>query len=128
MDAAASSTSSLSSSPSPLRSHFAAAVRFWEPWRLAYNFVLLAVFGTWVLATWPHFRRAFKLLHLLQLVVLALLANLCYCAAYAVDLPLAVSSFGTRWQRWRWVLWLLGMTFAVVLEWYWIGDEIYPDF
>jgi len=39
-----------------------------------------------------------------------------------------MSPFATRWQRSRWGLWLAGTLFAVFLEWYWIGDEIYPDF
>jgi len=121
-------TSSASSSPAPLRTNFAAAARFWETWRLAYNGVLLLVAATWVLATWPHFRGAFRLIPFLQLVVLALLANVCYSAAYAVDLALLASSFAAHWARSRWVLWLAGTIFAVVLEWYWIGDEIYPDF
>jgi hypothetical protein len=126
MDTTPNASSSLSSSPRSFGQTFAAAARFWETWRLAYNFVLLAIFGTWVLATWPHFRGAFKLFHLFQLTILAFLANLCYCAAYAVDLPLEASSFAARWQRWRWALWLSGMMFAVLIESYWIADEIYP--
>jgi hypothetical protein len=109
------------------KAHFATAARFWEPWRLAYNVVLVAVFGTWVIATWPHFRGAFRVIHLLQLLVLALLANACYSSAYLVDLPLQTSSFGARWAHSRWILWLLGTILAVVVEWYWIADEIYLD-
>ena len=118
--------SSLSSTPSSFRSHLAAAARFWEPWRLAYNTALAAVVFAWIVATWPHFRGAFKLIHLLQLTVLALLANVCYCAAYLVDLPLESSSVAERWRCWRWSLWLLGTLFAVLLECYWIADEAYP--
>ena len=121
-------TSRASSSPAPSKANFAAAARFWEPWRPGYNLVLVAVAGTWVVATWPHFRGALRLIPFLQLMVLALLTNVCYSAAYLVDLPLQASSFAARWARSRWVLWLLGTVFAVVLEWYWIGDEIYPDF
>ena len=115
------------SAPGPAH-HFAKAAQFWEPWRLSYNVVLAAVFFTWVLATWPHFRGVFRVVNLLKFGVLALLANACYCAAYGVDLPLQASSFAPRWQRWRWSLWLVGTLFAVVLESYWIADEIYPDF
>jgi hypothetical protein len=128
MDTARSASSSLSSSPRPLGANLATAARFWETWRLAYNGVLLLVAATWVVATWPHFRGAFRLIPFLQLMVLALLANVCYSSAYLVDMPLQASSLGARWTRWRWVLWLVGTVFAVVLEWYWIGDEIYPDF
>jgi hypothetical protein len=114
--------------PSPFRPSLIAAIRYWEPRRLGYNAVLSVVAITWILATWPHFRRAFTLNSLPPRLVLALLANLCYCAAYFVDLPLQMSTFAARWQRSRWGLWVLGTLFAVMLEWYWIGDEIYPDF
>jgi hypothetical protein len=63
---------------------------------------------------------------LLLLIVLAVLANLCYCAAYLVDIPLQYSSFRGGWRRWRWAVWLGGALFAVLLANYWIADEIYP--
>jgi hypothetical protein len=55
-----------------------------------------------------------------------MLANVCYCAAYLADLPLQHAPLGKGWIRWRWALWWAGMLFAVMLEWYWIADEIYP--
>jgi hypothetical protein len=125
------STESQSSGKSPyrpLRESLAGAMRFWEPRRLVYNLVLTAVAVFWLVSSWPHFRPALTLSSLPPLAVLALLANVCYCAAYLVDLPmqqLAVSAF---WGRWRWGLWLLGMLLAIVVENYWIADEIYPDF
>jgi hypothetical protein len=118
----------LRASPGPFRGPLLDAARFWEPRRLIYNAVLTAVVVYWIVSTWPHFRPALKLVNLLRLGILALLANICYCAAYAVDLPLQRSKPGLGWQRWRRFLWTLGTIFAVLLEWYWIGDEIYPDF
>ncbi|HEV3182792.1 MAG TPA: hypothetical protein VGY90_08245 [Steroidobacteraceae bacterium] len=56
--------------------------------------------------------RAVNLQALLLLIVLGVLANVCYCAAYLVDIPLQYSSFRSPWRRWRWGLWL--------------ADEIYP--
>jgi hypothetical protein len=114
-------------SPSgPFRRPFADAVRFWEPRRLVYNFVLAAVALVWLVATWPHFRPALNLPSLLPLAVLALLANVCYCAAYLVDIPMQFSSLSTVWRRRRWGLWLVGMLLAIVFANYWIADEIYP--
>jgi hypothetical protein len=78
--------------------------------------------------TWPHFHPAFTLSSLLLLVILALLANACYCAAYFVDIPMQHSSLAAIWTRRRWVLLLAGTLFAILLENYWIADEIYPDF
>jgi hypothetical protein len=30
------------------------------------------------------------------------------------------------WKRRRWMLWCAGALLAVILECYWIADEIYP--
>ena len=112
----------------PFRGPFADAVRYWEPRRLLYNLVLVAVTVAWVAATWPHFRMGLTLSSLPPMAVLALLANVCYCAAYIVDIALLQSSFESVWKRRRWILWLMGTFFAAVLASYWIADEIYPDF
>ena len=102
------------------------ALRYWEPRRVLYNLVLTGVVLTWVVTSWPHFRAALTLQALGLLLALAVMANVCYCAAYVVDIPLQYSSFRARWQRWRPALWLLGMALAALLANYWIADEIYP--
>jgi hypothetical protein len=102
------------------------AIGYWEPRRLWYNAALTALAGTWVVLTWPHFRPAFTLASVAKLIVLAALANVCYSAAYFVDLPLQRSAFRATWQQRRWVLWLFGTLFALVVTCYWIADEIYP--
>ncbi len=102
------------------------AIRFWEPRRLIYTLVLSTVALIWVVATWPHFRVAFTLFSLLRLSILALLANVCYCAAYLVEIPIQCSVSSAVRNRLRWGLWLLGTLFAVLFENYWIADEIYP--
>jgi len=113
----------------PLPPHpalFSDSVRFWETRRLIYNLLLAAVVLIWLVASWPHFRPAFTLTSLLQLAVLALLANACYCAAYLVDLPMQHSSFRSLRNRRRWALWVVGTLFAILFTNYWIADEIYP--
>ena len=45
----------------------------------------MTVVFLWVVFTWPHFRPAFTLEALGKMLVLALLANVCYSAAYPVD-------------------------------------------
>ena len=108
------------------------ALRYWEPRRVLYNALLTAVAVLWVVLTWPHFRPV-RLLGipagdtypaLLILVVLAFLANVCYCAAYLVDVPLQLTF--PAWRKYRGVLLLTGTVFAILLENYWIADEIYP--
>jgi len=113
--------------PPPLREILADAVRYWEPRRLGYNALLAAIFLGWVVFTWPHFRGAFTLNNVAALAVLALLANLCYCAAYLLDIPLQYSPLRAFWRERRRLLWLLGAIFAAALTWYWIADEIYPS-
>jgi hypothetical protein len=109
-----------------LRGVLTDALRFWELRRLIYNFVLFAVVVAWVAATWPHFRPMFVPNSLLLLAFLGLIANVCYCAAYLVDIPMQCSALRTMWKRGRWMLWVAGMLMAILLANYWIVDEIYP--
>ena len=113
-------------SPGPFRALLADTLRFWEIRRLIYNLVLVAVVFAWVAGTWPHFRPMFELRSLLLLAILALIANVCYCAAYFVYIAMQSSALGTAWKRRRWTLWLAGMLLAILLANYWIADEIYP--
>ncbi len=110
----------------PFRALFTASIRYWELRRVFYNLLLVVVTLSWLVATWPHFRPAFSLISLLQLAVFALLANACYCAAYFVDIPMQFSPLSASWIRRRWILWLAGTLFAILLANYWIADEIYP--
>jgi hypothetical protein len=103
------------------------APRFWEPRRLFYNLALSAVVLLWLVLTWPHFRPALALSPLLAMLVLALLANLCYSAAYLVEIPIQQLLPVEYWNRSRWAVWIFGTLFALLLENYWIADEIYPD-
>ena len=81
-----------------------------------------------LVGTWPHFQPALTLHSLLLFSILALMANVCYCAAYLADLSIQEFSIRTAWKRWRWGVWAVGTLFAFVLANYWIGDEIYPAF
>jgi hypothetical protein len=111
----------------PFRDLITDAIRYWEFRRVGYNLVLAAIVLGWVALTWPHFHSAFTWPSLLALFVLAVLANVCYCAAYLVDIPLQYSAFQNSWRKRRWALWLIGVIFAGVITFYWIADEIYPS-
>lgn len=102
------------------------AIGYWEVRRIAYNVILAAVVIAWIAFSWPHFRPAVKFESLVLLAILAIWANICYCAAYLVDFPMQFSLFRKRWLRWRWGLWASGMLFATLLANYWIADEIFP--
>jgi len=106
---------------------FAEAARFWEPRRIWYNGVLCLAVVLWVVLTWPHFRPALNLVALGKMLVLALLANICYCAGYVAELfmqPVVPQAYR---RRVRWAVWVIGILLAILLENYWIADEIYPD-
>ena len=114
------------SGPNHWRNVLQDAIRYWELRRIFYNVALTAVVIVWIARTWPHFRDALTLSSLLKLIVLGLIANACYCAAYLVDIPVSRARTGAWWQRGRLGLWLAGTLFAAVLANYWIADEIYP--
>lgn len=127
MSAERSAPRSIDSNPSrSFRETVSDAVRYWEPRRVAYNLILAAIVIAWVGFSWPHFRPAMKFESFVLLVVLATLANVCYCAAYVADVPMQFSLFRRGWLRWRWGVWAVGMLFAALLANYWIADEIFP--
>lgn len=119
------STSVPSSQPVEPPGVVADAFGYWERRRIVYNLLLAAVVMIWIVATWPHFRPAFTWGDIFALLVLALLANVCYCAAYIADLPMQNSPLRDSWRRWRWSLFVVGTLFAIVFTNYWIADEIY---
>lgn len=112
--------------PGSSRQAFLDAMQYWEPRRIAYNFVLAAVLFAWLALTWPHFRAALSGRSLLELLTLATIANACYCSAYFAEIAVRDSSFRSTWKSRRWDLWVAGTLLAVVFECYWIADEIYP--
>jgi len=91
------------------------AMRYWERGRLFYNLALTAVVLFHVAAAWPHSKALFIWDVGLGLFALAVLANVAYCAAYAVDLFVQSSGSQVAWQRWRWVLLVIGTAFAAVI-------------
>ncbi|MGN6111414.1 MAG: hypothetical protein ACTHOC_00125 [Luteimonas sp.] len=99
---------------SDFRTALSAAIAYWEPRRLLYNGWLLAV----VVATWcldsPRAPQSppFELAQ--QLFLLAVLANVAFCAAYPVDVLAQLSDFRARWLRVRWGLLTVGLLFAAV--------------
>jgi hypothetical protein len=106
---------------------FGEAARFWERQRLWYNGALFVVVLCWLVFTWPHFRPALTLEALGKMLVLALLANVCYSAAYVLDFFMQAALPRELWRRVRWTFWVAGLLLAILAANYWIADEIYPD-
>ena len=91
------------------------AVRYWEPRRILYNCVLLIVVIAVFCANLPKARFDLTFDALQGLFVLAVLANVAYCAAYLVDVVAQLTTYRTIWLRFRWALVLIGLAFASVL-------------
>ncbi len=98
------------------------AIRYWEPRRIAYNVVLRLVVLAYFAINWPHSGAKTSFEVILFVFVLAVLANVCYCAAYLGDVFVQISGLREVWQRWRWVLFVIGTLFAgIIARWFAIG-------
>ena len=110
----------------PNESGLRQAARFWEKLRLSYTAVLALPTIAWLIFSWPHFRGSVSSL-LLWLVMFLAIANLCYCAGYALDMFIQASVPQNWRRRLRVSFWIAGLLLALLVENYWIADEIYPD-
>lgn len=97
------------------------AIRYWEPRRILYNTILLLVVAATYWANLPASRANVNADLLQVLFVLAVLANIAYCAAYVVDVVAQISAFRGIWLRVRWTLLVVGVLFAGVLAHFFSG-------
>src|SRR6185436_2441535 len=95
----------------PVGSLVADALRYWEPRRIVYNALLAAIVLGYFFAGWPASKSFLTLNGILWMFFLAVLANVCYCAAYVVDLFVQLSPLRGSWTRLRWILFLVGLAF-----------------
>jgi len=109
------------SSEITFREALSASLRYWEPRRLVFNLALFLVVATAFIAGLPVSKRALSAEPMLVLFILAVLANIAYCAAYIPDLALQFSSFRATWQRFRWLLLTLGILFASALAYLFVA-------
>jgi hypothetical protein len=91
------------------------AIRYWELRRIAYNAILLAIVVIEFVRGMPNSRAAWSGGLLQTLIILAVLANVAYCAAYVVDVVVQHSGFQAPWRRYRWILFALGVVFAGII-------------
>ena len=108
-----------------LRTYATDAIKFWEPGRILYNLALAAIVIIHFVARYPASRAALSLDFALGLFLLAVVANVAYCAAYIVDLFAQASGFRDLWQRYRWLLLAIGTTFAAVIT-HFIAGGMFP--
>ena len=91
------------------------AIRYWERGRIIYNLVLAAVVVGCFAANWPESASRITLDLGQRFFLRAVLANVVYCAAYIPDLMAQLSDVRPIWLRYRWVLFLIGLTFAGIM-------------
>ena len=101
--------------PQPFRESLTAALRYWEPRRLIYNLVLAGIVLTCFGIYYPRSRSAISINSLLFLFLMAVLANVAYCAAYPVDMFVSASGYLDEWRKYRWVVFLIGLLFAATI-------------
>ena len=95
------------------------AIRYWEPRRIAYNLVLALVVLVYFWIGYPASKSTLSA-NLAQLVfLLAVLANVAYCAVYLVDVFVQSSGFRETWRKTRWILFAIGMLFAGIITRFW---------
>ena len=98
-----------------LREAVTAAIRYWEPRRLIYNVVLAAVVLACFGLNYPASKPTISLDFVLLLFLLAVLANVAYCAAYMVDIFASASGYREQWWRLRWIIFAVGLLFAAII-------------
>jgi hypothetical protein len=95
--------------------HVADALKYWEPRRVIFNAALAVVVLGHVLAGWPDSRARLSVNVLLWFFFLAVLANVCYCAVYVVDLFVQFSGLREAWAKGRVAVLAVGTAFAAVI-------------
>jgi hypothetical protein len=101
-----------------LREMLSDAIRYWEPRRLFYNGALLLVVAGCFAAGWPESKQLLQAEIALGVFILAVLANVAYCAVYLPDIAIQHSAMRNSWLRWRWVLLLVGTLFASAITYF----------
>ena len=91
------------------------AIGFWEPRRVIYNVVLAGIVCLYFWRGLPSSKTLLDVNFALSAFVLAVLANICYCAAYLPDIFIQMSDFRHAWRRIRWILFVVGTVFAATI-------------
>ena len=95
------------------------AIRFWEPLRVVYNVVLGAIVLTYFAMGYPASKANVTVDGVLLIILLAVLANVAYCAAYVPDVFAQASGYRELWRKCRWIVFAVGLVFASILTRFW---------
>jgi hypothetical protein len=91
------------------------AIHYWEPRRILYNAVLAGVVLFYFWLGYPDAGNNLSLNVALVVFLLAVLANVAYCAAYIPDVLVQSSGYLVTWRKYRWVVFSIGLLFAAIL-------------
>jgi len=100
---------------SRLTGYVADGLRYWEPRRAIFNIALAAVVAGHFVAAWPRSWTELTFNTILVFFFLAVLANVCYCAVYVVDLFVQFSGLHPAWSKGRMAILIVGTAFAAVI-------------
>lgn len=98
-----------------VREYATEAIRYWEPRRVIYNLILVAMVAAYFVAGYPASKQNLTTDTILVLFLLAVVANVASCAAYLVDIFAQMSGFRELWRSARWILFAVGLSFAAIL-------------
>lgn len=101
------------------REYLSNSIRYWEPRRILYNLVLAAVVVIHFVRGLPSSKALLGFNELLFVFIMAVLANVAYCAAYVPDVFAQMSGVRDSWLRYRWIVFVVGLAFAAVLSHFW---------
>ena len=100
---------------SRMSGYIANGLRYWELRRLIFNVVLGLVVAGHFFSALPQSWRNLTLNTVLGLFFLAVLANVCYCTVYIVDVFVQFSGLQRAWARGRIAVLIVGTAFAAVI-------------
>jgi hypothetical protein len=100
---------------SNLRDIITNSVGYWERRRIIYNVTLAIVAVASHFSTPEQYRNPITAGSMVGLLILAVVANLLYCAAYIPDVALQYSAFEKQWKQVRIGLFLFGTFFAATI-------------
>jgi hypothetical protein len=100
------------------------SVRYWEVRRIAYNACLAVNTVVAYLSNQSKFVVKIDFGACVFLLIMAVIANLLYTAAYVPDVVMKLTIYREIWQRYRWVLFVFGTLFASLLAWMMVAPQI----
>jgi len=109
-----------------LRANVTDAIKYWERGRIFYNLILTAVVGIHFITGYPASKLQLSIDFALAIFLLAVVANVAYCAAYLADLFAQASGFRDFWRQYRWIVFAIGSAFAAIIT-HFIAAGMFPS-